>query len=120
MADKDVLGRAGEHRAALYLESRGYAVLDRNWRCKEGELDIVVADDRTLVVVEVKTRRSDGFGDPLEAVDARKRRRLWRLAMAWIAAHPDEVQRRQVRLDAIGLTGPDAATARLDHLEDIR
>ncbi len=120
MADKDVLGRAGEHRAALYLESRGYAVLDRNWRCKEGELDLVVADDHTLVVVEVKTRRSDGFGDPLEAVDARKRRRLWRLAFAWVAAHPDEVQRRRLRLDAIGLTGPDAATARLDHLEDIR
>jgi len=120
MADKDVLGRAGEERAALYLESRGYAVLDRNWRCKEGELDLVVADERTLVVVEVKTRRSDGFGDPLEAVDARKRGRLWRLAFAWVAAHPDEVQRRRLRLDAIGLTGPDAATARLDHLEDIR
>ncbi|MEZ3161278.1 YraN family protein [Microbacterium sp. BWT-B31] len=119
MADKDILGRAGEDRAARHLESRGYTVLERNWRTREGEIDLVALDDRALVVVEVKTRRSDGFGDPLEAVDERKRRRLWRLAMAWIAAHPDLAQGRRLRLDAIGLTGPDPATARLEHLEDL-
>ena len=120
MADKDVLGRAGEDRAARYLEESGYGVLDRNWRIRDGELDLVVARAGELVVVEVKTRRGDGFGHPFEAIDARKRRRLWRLAVAWIAAHPDEAQGRRLRIDAIGLTGPDPATAVLEHLEDLQ
>ncbi len=119
MADKDVLGRAGEDRAARHLESLGYSVLDRNWRCRDGEIDIVVARDGELVVVEVKTRRSDGYGHPLEAVDERKRRRLWRLAVAWIAAHPTETYGRRLRIDAIGLTGADPGTATLEHLQDI-
>lgn len=119
MADKDALGREGEQRAARYLETLGYAVLDRNWRCREGEIDLVVAAARELVVVEVKTRRSDGFGHPFEAVDLRKRRRLWRLAMAWIAAHPEAVAGRRLRIDAIGLIGADAASAELEHLRDV-
>ncbi len=119
MADKDVLGRAGEERAARYLESRGYGVLDRNWRSRDGELDLVVASADELVVVEVKTRRTDGFGHPFEAIDGRKRRRLWRLAMAWIAAHPAHAQGRRVRIDAIGLIGADPSVASLEHLEDI-
>jgi len=90
MAHKDVLGRAGEDRAARYLESRGYVVLDRNWRIREGEIDLVVARRGELVVVEVKTRRGEGYGHPFEAIDRRKQARVWRLAMAWIAAHPDQ------------------------------
>ncbi|UUT36728.1 YraN family protein [Microbacterium elymi] len=62
---------------------------------------------------------SDGFGDPLEAVDAPKRARLWRLAHAWCAQHPDRARGREVRLDVIGITGADPATARLEHLEDV-
>jgi putative endonuclease len=118
MADKDVLGRAGEDRAARYLEECGYRVIDRNWRCREGELDLVAIRDESLVVVEVKTRRSDGFGHPFEAVDDRKGRRLWRLALAWIAAHPDQAQGRRLRIDVIGLVGTDPAAAHLEHLED--
>ena len=83
MAHKDVLGRAGEDRAARYLESRGYVVLDRNWRIREGEIDLVVARRGELVVVEVKTRRGEGYGHPFEAIDRRKQARVWRLAMAW-------------------------------------
>ncbi len=97
MAAKDVLGRAGEDRAAQYLEERGYAVLDRNWRIRDGEIDLVVARPGELVIVEVKTRRGSGFGHPFEAIDARKQQRLWRLAVAWIAAHPDEAQGRRLR-----------------------
>ncbi|WP_029144316.1 YraN family protein [Microbacterium luticocti] len=118
MAAKDELGRAGEQRAAAYLSARGFAVLDRNWRAPGGELDVVARRDGTVVFVEVKTRRSDGFGDPLEAVDARKRARLWRLAQAWCAAHPEQA-RAMRRLDVIGITGPDPDTARLEHLEDV-
>ena len=115
-----MLGRAGEERAARYLERCGYAVLDRNWRISEGELDLVVARRAELVVVEVKTRRGEAFGHPFEAIDARKQSRLWRLAFAWVAAHPAEAQGRRLRLDAIAIVGPDPATGSLEHLEDLR
>ena len=119
MADKDVLGRAGEDRAARYLEQQGFTVLARNWRTREGELDLIVADAATIVVVEVKTRRGEAFGHPCEAIDARKRARLWRLAIAWASAHRDLVQGRRLRIDAIGLTGTEPATASLEHLVDV-
>lgn len=118
MAQKDDLGRAGEQRAAQHLQALGYDVIARNWRCAEGEIDIVAARRGVLVVVEVKTRRSDGFGHPFEAVDRRKRDRLWRLSRAWLAAHPHAAP-RSVRVDVIGITGEDPATATLEHLEDL-
>lgn len=120
MADKDVRGRAGEDRAARYLVAEGFTVLDRNWRCPAGELDIVVARGGDLVVVEVKTRRTDWFGHPFEAVDARKLKRLWRLAGAWVLAHPDRARGRRVRVDVVGVTGEDPATAVIEHLVDLR
>ncbi|WP_125132126.1 YraN family protein [Microbacterium sp. 10M-3C3] len=117
MAAKDDLGRAGEERAARYLSGRGYEILDRNWRCPQGEIDIVAVDGRRLVVAEVKTRRSDRFGHPLEAVDRRKAQRLWRLAMAWIRAHPEQARGRMLRLDAIAIVGDDPAMGALEHVE---
>ncbi|WP_417564576.1 YraN family protein [Microbacterium sp.] len=119
MAAKDDLGRAGEDRAVAHLTARGFGVLERNWRCREGEIDIVARTATALVFVEVKTRRGDGFGDPLVAVDARKRARLWRLAGAWSNAHPDQARGCTRRLDVIGITGADPARARLEHLEDV-
>ena len=119
MADKDVLGRAGEDRAARYLEQLGFEILDRNWRCRAGEIDVVAADASTVVVVEVKTRRGEAYGHPFEALDARKRARLWRLAVAWAVAHRDQVQGRRLRIDAVGLIGVEPATARLEHLVDV-
>ena len=120
MADKDVRGRAGEERAASHLRDLGYTVLDRNWRCAAGELDIVAARGADLVVVEVKTRRSAAYGHPFEAVDARKRKRLWRLAGAWVLAHPELARGHRVRLDVVGVTGEDPATAVVEHLVDVR
>lgn len=119
MAEKDALGRDGELRAARYFEEKGFAVLARNWRCRSGEIDLVVASGDHIVVVEVKTRRGEGFGHPFEAIDARKRARLWRLAVAWTAENRDVVQGRRLRIDAIGLTGPDPRTARLEHIIDV-
>jgi len=119
MADKDELGRAGEQRAARHLEDLGYEILARNWRTSGGELDLVAATADELVVVEVKTRRSELFGHPFEAVGDRKKARLWRLSMAWIAAHRDLAQGRRLRIDAIGLIGDDPHTAKLEHLEDV-
>ncbi|WOF21578.1 YraN family protein [Microbacterium betulae] len=120
MARKDDLGRAGEERAARYLASAGYDILARNWRCPEGEIDIVARRGARLAVVEVKTRSGTAYGHPLEAVDARKLRRLWRLAAAWVRAHPAAAAGRSLRVDAIALTGRDPETARLEHLEDLR
>ena len=79
MGAKDVLGREGEQAAVSYLEGCGFRILDRNWRCADGEIDIVAADRRTFVVCEVKTRSGTRFGTPLDAVGQAKRRRLRRL-----------------------------------------
>lgn len=72
MAKHNNLGRSGEQLAAEYLKNKGYTVLDRNWRSGHKELDLVVRNDTTLVVVEVKTRSGTCFGRPEDAVDARK------------------------------------------------
>lgn len=119
MAAKDILGRAGEERAVRHLIGQGYAILDRNWRCAQGELDIVASVGDALCVVEVKTRRTAAFGHPFEAIDARKRKRLWQLAHAWIEAHPDHARGRRVRLEAIGIIGADPDAGTLEHLQDL-
>ena len=79
-------GQAGEDRAASWYRARGYEVLARNWRCPDGELDLVVARGRTLVFVEVKARRTDRFGIPAEAVTPVKQRRLRALARRYLEA----------------------------------
>jgi len=116
MAAKDELGRAGEEQAALYLTNLGYRILDRNWRCVQGEIDLVAAHGRDLVVVEVKTRSALSHGHPLEAVDARKLRRLWQLGHAWATAHPEQSTRMSIRIDAIGIIGADPTRGTLEHL----
>ncbi len=82
------LGAAGEEAVAAWYAAAGYDVVDRNWRCREGELDLVLARDRVLVFCEVKTRRTTAFGVPAEAVTVTKQRRLRTLAMRWLDAHP--------------------------------
>lgn len=119
MAAKDDLGRAGEERAAQHLTGIGYTVLDRNWRCSQGEIDIVAGVGDHLAMIEVKTRRTAAFGHPFEAVDRRKRRRLWQLAQVWVAAHPDAARGRTVRLEIIGIIGADPLRGSLEHLVDI-
>ena len=87
------LGSIGEAAAAAWYETRGYEIVDRNWRVREGEIDLVVRHVRPgspdiIVFCEVKTRSSDRFGIPAEAVTVRKQRRLRTLAARWLAAHP--------------------------------
>ncbi len=88
MAAKDVLGARGEELAAAALAAAGMLVIDRNWRCGQGEIDIVAVDGDETVFVEVKTRASVAYGHPLEAITAQKLARLRRLAAAWCEAHP--------------------------------
>lgn len=85
MDPRHALGRGGEAAAAHLYENLGYAVIERNFRCSSGEIDIVARKDDELVFSEVKTRRSDRWGQPCEAVDHRKRARLRRLAAEWMA-----------------------------------
>ncbi len=80
------LGREGEDLAADHLESQGYAIVERNWRCHYGEIDLVARGEDGLLVVEVRTRRDVRFGRPEESLDRRKQARLARLAQAYVQA----------------------------------
>ncbi|WP_375405565.1 YraN family protein [uncultured Amnibacterium sp.] len=115
MADKDDLGRRGEDEAAAYLTALGWQIVDRNWRCASGEIDIVAMDGRELVIVEVKTRSSRRYGDPLEGVDAPKLTRLCVLAGAWRRAHRG-VRSQGTRIDLIGVLMPRREGPTFDHL----
>ena len=95
------LGIAGEDVAAAWYVARGYEVLDRNWRCREGELDLVVRSGPTVVFCEVKARSSLRFGSPFEAVTADKRRRLRSLAAAWLRA--SGVRAAEILFDVAGV-----------------
>jgi putative endonuclease len=108
------LGVRGEHIAAVYLTHAGLRVLDRNWRCREGELDIVARDGDALVFCEVKTRRGTGFGYPVEAVTAVKQRRLRVLAQRWLAAHDEHAP--DLRFDVVGVLVRPARPALVTHL----
>lgn len=111
-------GAAGERHAATLLRARGCEILDRNWRCRWGELDLVVIDpDSVLRFVEVRTRTGTGFGTPAESVTADKCRRLRMLAARWLADHPGG--RRRVAFDVIGVDLSDPASPRLELLEDV-
>lgn len=102
-AGRRALGARGEALAARWYEARGYTVLDRNWRCRDGEIDLVLARGTTLVFCEVKTRSSTAFGTPAEAVTRTKQLRLRRLAMRWVDAH--EVRPSAMRFDVAGVIG---------------
>lgn len=102
MAAKDELGKDGERIAVDFLQANGIEVIDRNWRCREGEIDVVARDGRALVVVEVKTRSGRRHGTALEAVDRAKLARLRVLAARWLAERrPQRVD--SVRIDVIAL-----------------
>ena len=109
------MGRSGEDAAVTYLEARGYRILERNFRCKQGEIDIVAERGSAIVFCEVKTRRTDRWGQPSEAVDFRKQGRLRRLAAVWLSER--EVRSRDIRFDVISVVAM-GAELRLDHLED--
>jgi putative endonuclease len=117
MRAKDVLGKAGEQAAVEYLESVGFRILDRNWRCAEGEIDIVAVDRHVFVVCEVKTRSGTRFGTPLEAVGRTKLRRLRKLAVLWLNAHG--IRYELVRVDIVGLVYEGTGGYTIEHLRAV-
>lgn len=93
------LGARGEDRAAAWYVQHGYEVLARNWRCREGELDLICARDGAVVICEVKTRSSLAFGHPAEAVTAVKQRRIRVLTARWLADGGPPFRPREIRFD---------------------
>lgn len=114
------VGRYGEQVAARYLIDAGLEIVDTNWRCEFGEVDIVARDGDCLVVCEVKTRTSEAFGSPIEAVHGAKAARLRRLAGAWVAAHPALARgAANLRIDVIGVLRPRQGRSQITHLAGI-
>ncbi|WP_350349981.1 YraN family protein [Agromyces sp. G08B096] len=117
MAHNTELGRRGEELAVGHLVARGMQVIERNWRCRLGEIDIVARDGHDTVFVEVKTRTSADFGHPFEAITPMKLARLRRLAIAWCEQSEAVVGR--IRLDAVAVLAPVEAPALIEHLEGL-
>ena len=109
------LGRLGEALAATLLEAAGLRVVARNWRCREGEIDLVAAGSGLLVFCEVKTRRGHGYGSPAAAVTPMKQARLRRLAAAYLATVP--AAPRSVRFDVVAVTCTRGYRPVVEHLE---
>ncbi|MEP6664974.1 MAG: YraN family protein [Nocardioidaceae bacterium] len=118
-AQRKALGDFGERVAARYLDDLGMVLLDRNWRCPDGEIDIVARDGVELVVCEVKTRSSARFGTPLEAITAQKASRLHRLGRAWLSAHPDHPRFGRLRIDVVTVTTATAGAAEVEHIAGV-
>jgi len=117
MSHNTELGRRGELLAARHLEAAGMTVVDRNWRCRHGELDLIATAGATLVFVEVKTRSGDGYGHPFESITPRKLARLRRLAAAW--CEESGMQAELIRVDAVSVIVPRSGPVTIEHLEGV-
>jgi putative endonuclease len=111
---KDQLGRYGERIAAQLLLDSGLRIIETNWRCPRGEIDIIATAGSTLVICEVKTRSSTSFGEPAEAVGRAKSARLRLLAGQWLAEHPGCWS--EVRFDVVSVLRGPHGPARVRHL----
>jgi putative endonuclease len=119
---RTTVGRIGERLAAERLEAAGYRVIERNYRTREGELDVIARRGDVLVFCEVKTLVARGTGNgpayPLEAVRHAKRAKIRKLARAWMSERTGVVRFRSVRFDAIGvMLSPAGRLLAIEHLE---
>ncbi|KWX06085.1 YraN family protein [Carbonactinospora thermoautotrophica] len=117
MLRKDLLGRFGEEIAVHHLRESGLAILERNWRCSSGEIDIVARDGDELVICEVKTRSGNGYGTPQEAVTRVKAERLRRLAAEWLAVRG--LRPSSVRFDVIAVVRRPQGGVAVEHLRGV-
>ncbi|MTE21213.1 YraN family protein [Streptomyces sp. TRM43335] len=119
----NALGRYGEDLAARRLRESGMAVLDRNWRCRDGEIDIVARDADALVVCEVKTRRTGPYGHPTAAIGPNRAARLRRLASHWLTQRWLTRYGRPptggVRIDLVGVVLPERGAPQVQHLRGV-
>lgn len=101
-SQKQTLGKEGEQIAEAFLRKKGYRLVERNYRCPVGELDLVFLDRRVLVFVEVKTRTDDRFGAPLESVHPRKQQKMIKAALFFLSQH--RLHHREARFDVVGIS----------------
>src|SRR3954453_5749247 len=114
---RNALGLYGERLAARHLTEQGLVVLDRNWRCPSGEIDLVLRDRDVLVVCEVKTRASDACGSPHEAITPTKLDRLKQLSLLWAEAH--DVRAAETRIDLVAVLRPRRGPSEIDHVRGL-
>jgi putative endonuclease len=117
MRTKNTVGRYGEDLAARYLRTQGFVVLERNWRCESGEIDIVAREDDTLVICEVKTRRGLNYGTPLESITYRKLATLRKLAGRWLQTH--QLRPAAIRIDIIAILFDHNTPPTVDHVRGV-
>ncbi len=109
-------GKIGEDYAADYLLQNGYQILERNYHCRFGEIDIIVRNDQYLIFTEVKTRNEKHMVSPLEAVTVGKQKKLYRTALVYLQSHPTQLQ---PRFDVIGIiTNTNNAVLSMEHIEN--
>ncbi len=113
--DRRAVGTEAELLAAVHLEERGYTVLDRNWTCRGGELDLVVEREDTLCFVEVRMRSHAAWGDPSSSVSRAKQRKVVRASLRWLFEHGAAGRDRMIRFDVVTVLGR-GLNARVEHL----
>ena len=113
---KQLLGKYGEDSAVQFLENRGYQIIDRNYRCPSGEIDIIARDGKWLVFVEVKTRSGGGYGHPFDAITKQKLARMRLLANHW--SHQNAVASKHLRLDAVSVLVRNGRVL-IEHLKQV-
>ncbi|MCX4094129.1 YraN family protein [Nocardia sp. alder85J] len=114
MAHNLALGAHGEELAARFLREAGMEIIERNWRCRYGELDLIVRDGEVTAFVEVKTRTGLGFGVPAEAVTFSKQQRIRRLALLWLNEQDGPWLR--IRFDVVSVLIPPRGEPAVEHL----
>ena len=113
------LGKQGEDIAAEFLIKKHYKVIDRNFKARYGEIDLIALDGKTLVFVEVKTRTTDRFGTPEEAITARKLYELVKTSEYYVLQHPDLLKLTRIDVVGIMLDGVTNNVIRLTHTENV-
>ena len=119
MRAKDRLGRSGEDAAADHLAAAGLTIVARNWRCRDGELDIIAIDGATVVFVEVKTRSGTAYGVPAEAVTRVKARRIRHLALQWLQSERSAQGYPEVRFDVVSVLRGRGDVLAVEHLPGV-
>lgn len=117
---KQVLGKEGERIAERYLKKKGFTLLERNYRCPVGELDLIVQDRRVVVFVEVKTRSDHRFGTPLESVQQRKQDKMIKAALYFLSQR--RLHQSEARFDVVGISfeGGEPTVEHIENAFDLR
>ena len=112
---KQILGKEGERIAERYLKNKGFKLLERNYRCPVGELDLIALDRHVVVFLEVKTRSDDRFGVPFESVHRHKQRKISKAALYFLSQH--RLHDREARFDVIGISLHDREP-KVEHIQN--